>query len=146
MEKIGNMQISSPQLTDVREMNSDGQPFIMATGGRLNTGDTLVLNLTGLPSQSQTPRNVALIAVVIIFGFGAWFAIWPGKAHAVQDARLNAQREKLMGDIVAIERKRRQKPLSEADEARLQRLTTELERVIAELDRLPRTGNEGAAA
>jgi len=28
----------------------------------------------------------------------------------------------------------------------LQRLTTELERVIAELDRLPKAGNEGAAA
>ena len=55
MEKIGNMQIASPQLTDVREMNSDGQPFIMATGPRLNAGDTLVLNLTGLPAHSNTP-------------------------------------------------------------------------------------------
>jgi hypothetical protein len=137
VEKIGNMQISSPQLTDTREMNSDGQPFIMATGPRLNAGDTLVLNLTGLPAHSQTPRNVALIAVVVIFAIGAWFAISPGKAHAVQDAKLNAHREKLLADIVSLERKRRLKPLSEGDEARLQRLTTELERVIAELDRMP---------
>src|SRR5262245_48169283 len=36
VEKIGNMQVSSPQLNDVREMSSDGQPFIMATGPRLN--------------------------------------------------------------------------------------------------------------
>jgi hypothetical protein len=137
VEKIGNMQISSPQLTDTREMNSDGQPFIMATGPRLNAGDTLVLNLTGLPAQSQTPRNVALAAVVVIFAIGAWFAISPGKAHAVQDAKLNAHREKLLADIVSLERTRRLKPLSDSDEAKLQRLTTELERVIAELDRMP---------
>ena len=40
-----------------------------------------------------------------------------------------------MSEVVALERKRRSKPLSEADEARLQRVTAELERVIAELDR-----------
>ncbi len=146
VEKIGNMQISSPQLTDTREMNSDGQPFIMATGPRLNAGDTLVLNLSGLPAQSLAPRNAALVAVVVIFAIGAWFAISPGKAHAAQDAKLNAHREKLLNDIVSLERKRRVKPLSDADEARLERLTIELERVIAELDRLPRAGNEGAAA
>jgi len=137
IEKIGNIQVSSPQLTDTREMNSDGQPFIMATGPRLNAGDTLVLNLTGLPAQSQTPRNVALLAAVVIFAIGAWFAISPGKAHAAQDAKLNAHREKLLTDIVSLERRRRLKPLSDAEQARVQRLTSELERVIAELDRLP---------
>ena len=146
IEKIGNMQVSSPQLTDTREMNSDGQPFIMATGPRLNAGDTLVLNLTGLPAHSLVQRNVALIAAVIIFSIGAWFAISPGKAHAAQDAKLHAHREKLLRDIVSLERKRRQKPLANGEEARLQRLTSELERVIAELDRLPAAGNKGAAA
>jgi hypothetical protein len=58
----------------------------------------------------------------------------PAKAHAVQDAKLNARRDKLMNEIVALERRRRQRPLSDSDEARLQRATTELERVIAELD------------
>jgi len=146
VEKIGNMQISSPQLTDSREMDSDGTPFIMATGGRLNAGDTLVLNLTGLPAHSRTPRNVALLVVAIIFVAGAWFAFSPGKAHAAQDAKLQARREKLIAEMVALERKRRSKALSAADEAKLQRATTELERIMAELDRLPRPGNEGNAA
>jgi hypothetical protein len=135
MEKIGNMQVASPQLTDVREMNSEGQPFIMATGPRLNAGDTLVLNLTGLPAHSNTPRNVALIAVVVMFVLAAWFALTPAKAHAAQDAKLQARREKLLNEVVGLERKRRNKPLSDAEEARLQRITAELERVIAELDR-----------
>ena len=135
MEKIGSMQIASPQLTDVREMNSEGQPFIMATGPRLNAGDTLVLNLTGLPAHSNTPRNVALVAVVAMFALGAWFALTPAKAHAAQDAKLQARRDKLLNEVVGLERKRRSKPLSDAEDARLQRITTELERVIAELDR-----------
>jgi hypothetical protein len=135
MEKIGNMQIASPQLTDVSEMNSDGQPFVVAKGGRVNAGDTLVLNLTGLPAHSNTPRNVALIAALVTFAAGAWFAFSPAKARAAQDTKLHARREKLMNDVVALERKRRTRPLSEADEARLQRVTAELERVIAELDR-----------
>ena len=135
VEKIGNMQVSSPQLSDVREMSSEGQPFIMATGPRLNAGETLVLNLTGLPAHSHTPRNVALIAVAVMFAIGAWFALSPARAHAAQDAKLQARREKLMNEVVALERKRRSKPLSEAEEARLQRVTAELERTIAELDR-----------
>jgi hypothetical protein len=40
-----------------------------------------------------------------------------------------------MTEIVALERKRRGTPLSGADEARLQRLTADLERILAELDR-----------
>jgi hypothetical protein len=135
VEKIGPMQVSSPQFTDTREMNSDDQPFIMGTGGRLNAGDTLVLELSGLPAHSRTQRNAALLATVIIFAVGAWFALSPGKAHAAQDEKLQQRREKLMNEIVALERKRGQKPLSPSDEARLERATTELERVIAELDR-----------
>jgi hypothetical protein len=146
MQKIGDMKLASPQLTETREMNSDGQSFIMGTGGRINAGDTLVLNLTGLPAHSNTPRNAALIAVLLIFGAGAWFALSPGRARAAQDARLGAQRETLMAEIVALERKRRQKPLTESEQARLQRLMSDLERVIAELDRLPRPRNEAPAA
>ena len=135
VEKIGPMQISSPQLTNVQEASAEGQQFITATGGRLNAGDTLVLNLTGLPAHSRTPRTIALAVAVLMFVIGAWFAMAPAKAHADQDAKLQHRREKLLNEIVALERKRSQKPLSESDEARLQRATTELERVIAELDR-----------
>jgi hypothetical protein len=135
MEKIGNMQVSSPQLTDVRDMTSEGQPFVMATGPKLNAGDTLVLNLTGLPAHSPTPRRVALLAALLMFVFGAWFAFTPAKAHAAQDAKLTARREKLMSEVVSLEKKRRARALSDAEEARLQRVTAELERVIAELDR-----------
>lgn len=139
VEKIGNMQLSSPQLTEARDMTSEGQSFIMGTGGRLNAGDTLVLNLSGLPAHSLTPRNAVLAAVALIFVVGAWLAWSPARAHAAQDARLVAQREKLLKEIIALEKKQQGKPLSEADDSRLQRSTAELERVLAALD-------QGAAA
>jgi hypothetical protein len=135
MQKIGNMQLASPQLTDIRDMNSEGQSFIMGQGGRLNAGDTLVLKLSGLPAHSLTPRRVALAVVVVIFGLGAWFAFGPNRSKGTDDARLKAQRERLMNELVLIERKRRERPLSAAEEAKLRKLTTDLERIVAELDR-----------
>lgn len=136
VEKIGAIQMSSPQLTDTREMTTEGGAvFIMGTGGRINAGQELVVNLTGIPAHSQTPRNVGLALAVLIFAIGAWLAFTPGKAQANQDDRLRARREKLMNDVVALERKRREKPLTAAEDAKLVKATAELERVIAELDR-----------
>jgi hypothetical protein len=136
VEKIGAIQLSSPQLTDTREMTTEGGAvFIMATGGRVNAGDELVLNLTGMPAHSRVPRNAVLALAALIFALGAWFAFTPAKAQAAQDDKLRARREKLMNEVVALERKRRQKPLTATEDAKLQRATIELERVIAELDR-----------
>jgi hypothetical protein len=141
VEKIGAIQMSSPQLTDTREMTTQGGAvFIMGTGGRLNAGDELVINLSGIPAHSLTLRNVALALAAVIFGLGAWFAFSPSKAHAAQDQKLRARREKLLDEVVALERKRRQKPLSASEESKLQRATSELERVIAELDRAADAG------
>ena len=136
VEKIGAIQVSSPQLTDTREMATQGGAvFIMGTGGRINANEELVIHLSGIPAHSQTPRNVALGLAAIIFGLGAWFAFSPAKDDAVQDEKLRARREKLMNEVVALERIRRQKPLSASEESKLQRATSELERVVAELDR-----------
>lgn len=136
VEKIGAVQVSSPQLTDMRDMTTEqGAVFIMGTGGRLNAGEELVINLSGVPAHSRTLRNVALAVAALIFAAGAWFALTPAKAHAAQDQKLRARREKLMNDVVALERKRRQKPLSPAEDAKLQKATAELERLTAELDR-----------
>jgi hypothetical protein len=143
VEQIGGVQMSSAQVTDSREMTTEqGAVFIMGTGGRINPGQELVINLSGIPAHSRTPRNVALALVALIFGAGAWFAFRPAAADVAQDDRLRARRDKLMNELVALERKRRQRPLAAADEAKLQKVNRELERVIAELDR----GEAGAFA
>ena len=136
-EKVGAMQMSSPQLTDTREMTSDGQQFIMGTGGRINAGETVSVNLSSMPAQSRWPRNVALGAAALVFAVGLWMAVSPQAARAAEGAKLETRRERLLSEVVALERKRRQKPLAAADEMRLQRLTSDLEKVMAALDLAP---------
>ena len=136
-EKVGAMQMSSPQLTDTREMTSDGQQFIMGTGGRINAGETVSVNLSGMPAQSLWPRNVALGVAALVFAVGLWMAVSPQAARAAEGAKLETRRERLLSEVVALERKRRQKPLAAADEMRLQRLTSDLEKVMAALDLAP---------
>ena len=142
-EKIGPMQMSSPQLTDIREAPTEGGVFLMGTGGRIEPGATLTVNLTGMPAASHTARNVALAMVILILGVGVWMALTPASARAAQDGRLAGKRERLMADIVAIERKRRTRALTDLEEARLQRLTADLERVLASLDQAPTARDEG---
>lgn len=133
-EKAGPMQMSSPQLPEVREMTSDGQVFLMGNGGRMNAGDTLVVNLSGMPAHSEWPRTVALAAAALVFAIGLWMSLSPAAARASEEAKLETRRERLLAEVVALERKKRQKPLSAADETRLQRLTSDLEKIMAALD------------
>lgn len=145
-EKVGAMQMSSPQLPEVRDMSSEGQMFLMGNGARLNAGDTLVVNLSGMPAHSQWPRTVALGAAALVFLVGIWLSVSPAAAQAAEGAKLDTRRERLLGEVVALERKRRQKPLSATDEARLQRLTSDLEKVLAALDLGPKSGDGVATA
>lgn len=145
-EKVGGTQMASPQLTDTREMSSEGQVFLMGNGGRMNAGDTLVVNLSGMPAHSKLPRNIALGSVVIVFVFGLWMSLSPAAARASEDAKLETRRERLLNEVVSLERKRRQKALSAADGARLQRATSELEKVMAALDLGPKSGDEVSPA
>ena len=145
-EKVGAMQMSSPQLTEARDATTGGQVFIMGTGGRLNPGDTLVVNLSGLPAHSVLPRRIALGAAALVFAVGLWMSLSPKGARASEDAKLETRRERLMTEVVALERKRRQKGLSPAEATKLQRLTSDLEKVMAALDLGPGSGDEGTAA
>ncbi|HJU42994.1 MAG TPA: hypothetical protein VJ691_09275 [Vicinamibacterales bacterium] len=135
VEKIAGLQMSSPQLTDTREITTEqGAVFIMGTGGRISPGQELLINLSGMPAHSKTPRNIIMALAALIFAVGGWFAFMPAKGSAAPVDKLRARREKLMNEVVALERKRRQRPLSAGEEAKLQKMTAELERVIAELD------------
>jgi hypothetical protein len=136
VEQIGGIQMSSPNLTETREVRTEnGAVFIMGTGGRISAGEDLVINITGVPAPGHTLRNAALALAALIFAVGGYFAFAPAKAHAALDDKLRARRERLLSEVVALERKRRLNALTAADEAKLQRAASELERVVAELDR-----------
>lgn len=146
VEKFGPMALTSPQLTSTREMNAQGQNFLMGNGGRLNAGDTLALDITGMPSHSTTPRNVALAIGLLVLGAGAWMASTSGDPRASAEARLQARRDRLMAEVVGLERKRRQHALTPGEESRRVKVIAELERVLAGLDHSPASGDEGVAA
>lgn len=146
VERNGAMSLRSPQLTAVREMPADGQVYLMGTGGRLAAGETLTIELSGLPSHPKTAVWAVLAVSLLVLGAGAWLAVTPGGARAAAVARLERRRDALLGDLVGIERRGRGHALSPAEQERRERLTAELEQVMAALDEAPGGGREGAAA
>ena len=62
-EKVGNLQIASPQFSQQQEANASGAPFLMATGGRINPGDIVhpgdVLGYVGRTGNARgTPYHL----------------------------------------------------------------------------------------
>ena len=134
-EKVGNLQMASPQFQQQQEANAGGQPFLMATGGRLNAGESLSITLTGLPHRSRLLRNVGVGIGVLILVAGLWFGITGGKDTRRHQQELERRKEKLLSDLVALEGQHRQGRLDERRYAsRRQSLVTQLERVMGELD------------
>ena len=67
VEQIGGLALSSPQTTHVQEFNDQGQVVIMGTGPGLKAGESLSLEIAGLPHRSPWPRRTALgLAVLIV--------------------------------------------------------------------------------
>lgn len=144
VEKIGALQMTSPQLPTVETVNADGgKVFTLASGPRLASGDVLTVSFTDLPVHDLMPRWIAVgIALAIIVAFLAW-----GFSPAQQPARASLQdeRARLMRELVAIEERRRAGKAKPKDAERRPALVAELERVLAELDEAP-GGGQGAAA
>jgi hypothetical protein len=146
-EKVGAMQISSPQLQPAQQANASGAPFLMATGARLNAGETLTLTLTGLPHRNTMVRDVGLGVGFVILVAGFWAAFSGRRARKVLAAELVKRKEKLLADLVALEAQRQQHRIDERRYvSRRQALVVQLERVMGELDRTPAGGGEGLAA
>ena len=141
------MQMSSPQLTEARDMTSEGQAFIMGTGGRLNAGDTLVVNLSGMPAHSHMPRNVALAAAALVFVVGLWMAMSPAAAPRLgrRQARERAANECLPRSSPSSASGSRRRSRRRRRRA-CERLTSDLEKILAALDLGPKSGDGVATA
>ena len=150
MQQIGNASMSSAQFSTVGAVDSgDGTPYWLASGPALPAGATLTIDLKDLPAHSQVPRTVALGVAGIIVLAGIWLSL--GGRSKGQDVtrHLVARRDALLGDLAAIEQRRRNAPGAPVNEARRQRLVAELEQIYGELDEEgagPRGGGEGVVA
>jgi len=137
-QKVGGMTLSSPQLTERREMAADGQNYIVGQGGAVKAGEAVTLTLSGLPHRSAWPKNVALLLAAVILAAGAWGAT-RGTATPQQSARrgqLHARRDKLFSDLAALELQRRKGTVGgSAYASRREQLVTALEDLYAGLDR-----------
>lgn len=143
-EKVGDLQISSPQFQQQREADAGGAPFLMATGGRLNAGDSLTITLTGLPHRNTIVRDVGVVAGVLILLAGFWAALTGPRTRHTRAEDLARRKDQLFAELVALEAEHRAKRLDDRQYAtRRHGLVTQLERVMGELDR---GGGEGAAA
>jgi hypothetical protein len=137
-QKVGDAALSSPQLTNQREMPADGQTFIAATGGAINAGQPIVLTLSGLPHHSGAPRTIALLLAIVIAVIGAFAALKAAPAagnQLTERKRLAARREKLLNELVKLDADHRS---GRADggryTARREELVAALEHVYGALD------------
>jgi len=144
VEKIGDMQLQSAQLSGVENFNADGgKVFLLGNGGRLAAGDELVVDIINLPAHDMTPRWTAVGIAALIVLAGLYLAFAP--AAKPERAALLDEKARLMRDLVAMEERRRAGKPKPKDAERRPAVMAELERVLAALDEAP-GGGEGAAA
>jgi hypothetical protein len=145
VEKIGDMQMRSPQLPRVENFSAEGgKVFVLGTGGRLAAGDELVAELTNLPAHDMTPRWTAVGLAALIVAVGLYVAFSPSGKPA--RAVLEDERARLMRELVAMEERRRGGKPRPKDVERRPLVMAELERVLAALDDEAPGGGQGAAA
>lgn len=137
-QKVGDTQVASPQFSQQREIQAEGQTYIRAQGPGLKTGDTVVFNFTGLPHAPVWPRNVALALAIVILLAGVWGSRRTARADKpikIRRGQLEARRERLFTELTHLEEQHRRGAIDGDRYAERRRgLVAALERVYAELD------------
>lgn len=143
-EKAGALTLTSPQLSGVREGDSNGQSFIVGTGGRLAEDQVLDITFSNVPAHPAWPYWTA----TIVTSAGVLWVVWAILSSAPDRSRetkgLLAERERLLGAIAAIDAEARLKGDDGKRQARRERLMAAVEQVYAQLD--DAAGGAGTAA
>jgi hypothetical protein len=139
-QRAGELHMTSPQMTQHGDMpDGSGRTYIVGNGPALKAGDLVTFNFTGLPHEAVWPRNVAIALAVMILAGGFWTSLRgaaaPDPADAARRKKLETKRDRLFGELTALEEQHRQHRI-DADRYRDRRrdLVASLERVYAELD------------
>ena len=136
-QKIGSMQLSSPQIAQRREMSADGQTYIVGDGGLVKAGDTVTLTLSSLPHRATWPRNLALVISLVVLAAGAWGATrGASPQQASRRQQMQSRRDKLFAELAALEEQRRKGGMdARAYATRREQLVTALEDLYTGLER-----------
>jgi len=137
-QKVGDIQLASPQVTEQRTMPAQGNLYIAGRGGPRQPGEVLRFTFTGMPHHPTWPRNVALVVAGLILAGGAWSAVRTGdarKALAVQRRQLEASRDTLFDELAELEARQRSQAIDpERYAERRRELVAALERIYMALD------------
>lgn len=137
-QKVGALEVHSPQIAEHRDMPVQGQTFIVAKGPAVPAGGRISLEFSGLPHQPLWPRNVALALALAILAAGVWTflrtpRLSPGDVE--RRRRIEARRDRLFAELASLEDQHRSRTVDpERYAARRGELVAGLERVYAELD------------
>jgi hypothetical protein len=107
VKKLGDTKLSSPMIAAQQDLNADGVAYIRASGAAVPADRPIQLVLSDLPHHSAAPRLVALVLAVAIVLAGVWASTRkPGDEpnRVTERKRLVARREKLLADLVRLER------------------------------------------
>lgn len=143
-EKAGGLTLTSPQLSGVREGESNGQAFIVGTGGRLAENDVLDITFSNVPAHAAWPYWTAAAATAAGLLWVAWALVGPAPDRSGQTKALVAERERLLGVIAALDAEARAKGDDARRDAKRARLLAAVEQVYAQLD--DAAGGAGTAA
>jgi hypothetical protein len=80
--KTGELDLRSPQITGHRLVTEQGQLLVVASGPAMGAGETLTLDITGLPYHARWPRYVALSAAGVIVCAGLWAGLFSTGARS----------------------------------------------------------------
>ena len=140
VEKWDGLDLVSSQISRRMELpasEGNGMPHILGAGPRITSGRVLSVELVGLPSRSRVPSTVTLILAIGILGFGVWGASFQPEVTASSRRRktLEARKEKLLTDLVKVERQHRVGKIGSTKRTtRRSELFGAIEKVYRELD------------
>jgi hypothetical protein len=106
VKKVGDAKLESPQLTRQQEFPVAEGMYIAGTGGTIEAGQPISVDVSGLPHHSMVPRWIAVTLAMAILFAGVWSAQRPddsASARAAERKRLLAKRDRLFADLVRLE-------------------------------------------
>lgn len=137
VQKLGDVRLSSPQISQQREAEAGGQTYVLGQGPALAAGSTFAVELSGLPHAAVWPRYVALGLAFVILAAGGFAAIrGAGPAAGGREReRLEAERERLFAELTRLEDAHRDGSIDQRwYTSRRRELVAALERVYAAMD------------